>query len=185
MEGAFAWLSQIIEAMLQFIPQRVIIKATEGGVKWSLWKEPKEMKPGFRIWWPLITAIEIVVVARQSFNTPTQSLETNDGCTVVAGGVIIYRISDIVQAIGEKNWSPEATAQDIAQAAIISVVSKWDHDALLENIDGKVEKQLTEKCKKDLRQFGVYPSRVALTDFCTTRSLNHSGIKLEVNTAEV
>lgn len=185
MESAFAWLSQIIEALLQFIPRRVIIKATEGGVKWSLWREPKEMKPGFRIWWPLVTAIEVVVVARQSFNTPTQSLETKDGATVVAGGVIIYKINDIVQAIGKVNWSPEATAQDIAQAAIISVVAKWNHDELIDNIDGKVEKQLTEKCRKDLRQFGIYPTRVALTDFCATRSLNHSGIRLEVNTTEV
>jgi len=184
MEGAFAWLSQIIEALLQFVPQRVIVKATERGVKWSLWREPQEMKPGFRIWWPLITAIEVVVVARQSFNTPTQSLETKDGQTVVAGGVIIYKVSDVVQAIGKVNWSPEATAQDITQAAIISVVAKWDHDDLMENIDGEVEKQITEKCKKDLRQFGIYPSRVALTDFCTTRSLNHSGVKLEVHYGE-
>jgi len=185
MEGAFAWLSQIIEAMLQFIPQRVIVKATERGVKWSLWREPKEMKPGVRIWWPLVTAIEVVVVARQPLNTPTQSLETKDGQQVVAGGVIIYKISDIVQAIGKDNWSPEATAGDMTQAAIVHVISKWDHDELIENISGKVEEELTEKCRKDLRKFGVYPTRVALTDFSSTRSLNHSGIRMEVNYGEV
>jgi regulator of protease activity HflC (stomatin/prohibitin superfamily) len=185
MEGAFAWLSQIIEALLQFIPRRVIVKATERGVKWTLWQEPKEMKPGFRVWWPLITAIEVVVVARQSFNTPTQALETKDGKTVVAGGVIIYKINDVVQAIGKSNWCPESTAQDITQAAVMSVVSQWKHDELLENIDEKVEQQLTEKCRKDLRQFGIYPTRVALTDFSATRNLNHSGIKLNVNYGEV
>jgi len=185
MEGAFAWLSQIIEALLQFIPQRVIVKATERGVKWSLWREPREMKPGFRIWWPLISAIEVGVVARQPMNTPTQSLETKDGQEVVAGGVIIFSINDAVKAWGKDNWSPEATAGDITQAAIVHVVAQWNHDDLLKNISGKVEDQLTEKCRKDLRKFGIYPARVALTDFCSTRSLNHSGVKIEVNTGEV
>jgi regulator of protease activity HflC (stomatin/prohibitin superfamily) len=186
MEGAFAWLSQIIEALLQFIPQRVIIKATERGVKWTAFRrEPVEMKPGLRIWWPLTAAIEVNVVARQPMNTPTQSLETKDGQEVVAGGVIIFSINDAVKAWGKDNWSPEATAGDITQAAIVHVVAQWDHDELLENISGKVEDQLTEKCRKDLRKFGIYPARVALTDFCSTRSLNHSGIRLEVNTGEV
>lgn len=185
METAFSWLGQIFEAMLEFVPRRIIIRATEGGVKWSLWRRPVEMKPGIRIYWPLISDVEVVVTARQSFNTPTQALETRDGVEVVAGGVIIYHINDVVKAIGEKNWSPETTALDITQAAIISVVASWDHDDLLTNISGKVEEQLTEKCRRDLRQYGIYPTRVALTDFSHTRSLNHSGISLEVNYGEV
>ena len=185
MEAAFTWFGQIFEALLQFVPQRVIVRGTEGGVKWSLWRKPREMKPGIHWWWPLFTAIEVIVVARQPLNTRTQALETRDGYEVVVGGVVIYHINDVVQAIGEKNWSPEETAGDITQAALVHIVSSWDHDALLANISGKVEKELTEKCRKDLRQFGVYPTRVALTDFSTTRNLNHSGIKLEVNTVEL
>jgi regulator of protease activity HflC (stomatin/prohibitin superfamily) len=184
MEGAFAWLSQIVEALLQFIPRRVIIRATEGGVKWSLWREPKEMKPGVRIYWPLITDIEVIVAARQTINTPTQSLMTEDGQTVVAGGVIIYHINDVVQAIGKQNWSPEATAGDIAQAALVEVISGHTLDYILENISGKIEKELTDRCRKQLRQFGVYVGRAALADFSTVRQLNHSGIVIQVGTTE-
>ena len=144
-----------------------------------------EMKPGIRVYWPLISDVEVIVTARQSFNTPTQALETRDGVEVVAGGVIIYHINDVVKAIGEKNWSPETTAGDIAQAAIVSVVASWDHDSLLANISGKVEEQITEKCRRDLRQYGIYPTRVALTDFSQTHNLNHSGINVEVNYGEV
>lgn len=180
MGTAFAWLGQIFEAFLEFIPRRVIIRATEGGVKWSLWREPKEMKPGIRIYWPLISDIEVLIVARQTINTPTQSLMTKDGKTVVAGGVVVYNINDVVQAIGKLNWSPEDTAGDIAQAAIVEVVSRWDCSKLLANISGEVEEQLTETCRKQLRQFGVYVSRAALVDFSTVRQLNHSGIVLSV-----
>lgn len=185
MEAAFAWLGQIFEALLQFVPRRVIIRATEGAVKWSLWFEPKEMKPGIRFYWPLITDIEIVIIARQTINTRTQSLMTKDGKEVVAGGVVIYKINDVVQAIGKQNWSPEDTASDIVQAAIVEVVSQWTLDEMLENVSGKVEEELTAKCRKQLRQYGVYVNRAALTDFSTVRAINHSGINIEINHGEV
>lgn len=184
MEAAFSWLSQIIEAMLQLIPRRVIIRATERGVKWSLWREPQEMLPGIRFYWPLITDIEVTVVARQTINLPTQSLLTKDGKTVVAGGVVIYKISDIVKAIGSLNWSPEDTAGDITQAAIVEVIASRECDNILKNISGDVETHLTDICRKQLRQFGVYVSRAALVDFSTVTQLNHSGINIMVGGAE-
>jgi len=106
---------------------------------------------------------------------------TRDGKEVVAGGVVVYKINDIVQAIGKQNWSPEDTAGDIAQAAIVEVVSKWTLQGLLENISGEVEEELTAKCRKQLRQYGIYVNRAALTDFSTVRAINHSGINIEVN----
>jgi regulator of protease activity HflC (stomatin/prohibitin superfamily) len=180
MDAAFAWLSQIVEALLQLIPRRVIIRATERGVKWSLWREPQEMMPGIRFYWPLITDIEVTVVARQTINLPTQSLLTKDGQTVVVGGVVIYKISDVVQAIGKINWSPEDTAGDITQAAIVEVISGRTSDNILKNISGEVEKQLTSICRKQLRQFGVHVSRAALVDYSTAMQLNHSGVNIMV-----
>lgn len=184
MDAAFAWLSQIVEALLQLIPRRVIIRATERGVKWSLWREPQEMLPGIRFYWPLITDIEVTVVARQTINLPTQSLLTRNSKTVVAGGVVIYKISDIVKAIGKQNWSPEDTAGDITQAAIVEVIASRDYANILENISGDVEEQLTAICRKQLRQFGVYVSRAALVDFSTVIPLNHSGVSINIGGGE-
>jgi regulator of protease activity HflC (stomatin/prohibitin superfamily) len=182
METAFAWLGQIFDALLQLVPRRVIVRATEGGVKWSLWFGPKEMKPGIRIYWPLISDIEVIVVARQTLNTPTQSLMTSDGETVVAGGVIIYKISDVVQAIGKANWCPETTAGDIVQAALVEIVASHECDFILKNISGVIEEELTLKTREQLRRFGVYVGRAALADFSTVRQLNHSGIAININT---
>jgi regulator of protease activity HflC (stomatin/prohibitin superfamily) len=179
MEAAFAWLGQIFEALLQFFPRRVIVRATESGVRWSLWREPKEIKPGVRFYWPLITDIEIIITARQTLNTPSQSLMTKDLKTVVAGGVVIYKINDVVQAIGKQNWNPDDTARDITQAAIVDVISKWDCEELLKNISSKVEEQLTTVCRKQLRQYGLYVSRAALDNFSIVKQLNHSGINVK------
>lgn len=180
MEAAFAWLGQIFEAMLQFVPRRIIIRATEGGVKWSLWREPREMKPGVRIYWPLITDMEVIIVARQTINTPTQALMTKDKKEVVAGGVLIYSINDVVQAIGKLNWSPEETAGDILQAALVDVIAHWGCEDILASISEGVEDELTEKCRKQLRQYGVYVHRAALADFSTAHQINHSGINIMI-----
>ena len=182
MEAALGWLGRIYEALLELVPRRVIVRHTCGGVRWSMGRQPRELRPGLRIYWPLVSEIEIIVVARQTINTPTQSLMTKDGETVVAGGVIIYKISDVVKAIGCQNWSPEETANDIAQAALVEVISSHDFDWLLENISGEVEKELTRICQDQLRKFGVYVSRAALADFSTVRQINHSGININVTT---
>ncbi len=184
MEAAFAWLGQIFEALLQFIPRRIIVRATEGGVKWSLWLEPKEVKPGIRCYWPAISDVEIIVIARQSFNTPHEPLQTNDGVEVVAGGVVVYSVNDVVRAIGKANWSPENTAQDIVQAVLADVVISHTHEELLAGLSGEIEKEITEKCRKQLRKYGVYVERAGLCAFSSTRNWHHSGINIKVNYGE-
>lgn len=180
MEAAFAWLGQIFEALLQFVPRRIIVRATERGVKWSLGPEPKEMCPGIRIYWPLISDIEIIIVARQSFNTPHQPLQTRDGVEVVAGGVVVYSIRDVILAIGKSNWSPEDTAQDIVQAVLADVVTSHDHEYILANLNGNIEAEITGKCRKRLRKYGVGVERAGLCAFSSTRNWHHSGIEINV-----
>ena len=176
----FQWLSDIITALLEFIPRRVIIRNTHAGVKWRCRGEPKEMKPGFRIWWPLISEIEVIPVARQTLNTPTQALMTSDLKEVVVGGVVIYSINNIVQAIGAKNYDVDETINDITQAALVEVVPNWTLKEFLENISGKVETDLTETCRKQMRQYGIYIHRAALTDFSSARTHNLLGVNLSV-----
>lgn len=177
MESAFAWLSQIVNAILDFIPRRVIVRATHGGVKWKWRGEPKELKPGVRWYWPLLSDIELIVVARQTVNTRTQALITKDGKTVAVGGVVIYSISDVVQAIGKLNFDPIDTAGDISQAAIVQVISSMTFEEIMGGVSTTVEESLTHKCRKALRQYGIYVHRAALTDFSPSRAINLLGVQ--------
>lgn len=177
----FSWLNDIILALLEVVPRRVIIRSTHGGVKWRMRKGPVEMKPGWRIWWPLLSDIEVIPVARQTLNTETQALMTKDGKQVVAGGVVVYSINDIVKAIGERNYDVDETVNDISQAAIVEVITAWNLNDLLSEISGKVEQELTESCRKQMRQYGVYIHRAALTDFSSCKALNLLGVNLSVS----
>jgi regulator of protease activity HflC (stomatin/prohibitin superfamily) len=172
---AFAWLGEVFQALLSFVPRRVIVRSTHGGVKWRMLRGPKELKPGVRWYWPLISEIEIIPVARQTLNLQPQALVTKEGKEVVVGGVVVYSISDVVMAIGERNFDVDTTVNDISQCAIVEVITTVEFKELLNNLK-KIENELTKTCKRQLKHFGVLIHRVALTDFSPCRSLNIMGI---------
>jgi regulator of protease activity HflC (stomatin/prohibitin superfamily) len=165
----FSWLSDIFNGILKFIPRPIIVRATHSGVKWVFGKKVKELKPGWHFVWPLVTDWEVVVIARQTNNLQNQALVTKDKQQVVAGALIVFSVKDIIQAIGERNWDVGTTVNDIAQASIVGVVTKWALDDLLVNLTGSVEEELTAACRKQLRQFGVYVHRCCFTDFAPCR----------------
>ena len=170
METAFAWLGQIFEAILMFVPRVLIIRATHGGVKWRHGSCVKPMMPGLHVFWPLVTEIEIIVTARQTLAPPKQTLTTRDNKKVVIGIVVVYKIRDVVQAIGRANWDVDTTINDITQAAVVSVIAGHTLHDLLDMVAGdKLNDRLTKATRRELRQFGVFVSRCKLTDFSDCR----------------
>lgn len=165
----FSWLSDIFNAVLRLFPRPVIIRATHSGVKWRWGRYVKKMHAGWDWVWPLTTEWEIIVTARQTNNLPNQALVTLDKQQVVAGALVVFSIKDVVQAIGERNWDVNTTVNDISEAAIVGVVTRWKLDDLLLNLTGKVEEELTEACRKQLRQYGIHIQRCCFTDFAPCR----------------
>ena len=163
----FSWLSDIFNGILQFIPRPLIIRATHGGIVWIFGSKVVELKPGWRWVWPLIMDWEIIPVARQTEKISCQGLITKDSKQVGVRVIVVYSIRDMVQAIGQRNWDVGTTVNDIAAAAVVQVVTKWDLEDLLAEITDKVEEQLTEACKKELHKFGVSVQKCCFIDFST------------------
>lgn len=170
METAFAWLGQIFEAILKFVPRILIVRATHGGVKWRYGSDVRPLFSGLHVYWPLVTEIEVIVTARQTLALPKQVLTTKDNKKVVVGTVVVYRIRDVVQAIGKINWDVDTTINDITQAAVVSVIARHTLQELLNMVTtDALNDALTEATRKELRQFGVFVSRCKLTDFADCR----------------
>lgn len=170
METAFGWLSQIFEAILKFFPRIVIVRATHGGVKWQCGSKVKPMLPGLHVYWPLTTDIEVIVTARQTIAIPSQVLTTQDDKKVVVQCVVVYKIRDIVKAIGAANWDVDSTMSDITQAAVVGVIARHTFRELLDSIsDTSITTNLTAAVRKELRRFGVHVSRCKLVDFAECR----------------
>lgn len=172
MDAALGWLGTIVEALLQFIPRLKIIRATHEGVRWRRGKHPIRMKPGLHVWWPLTTEIEEIVIARQTINLAGQTLETKDNKQVVAETYCVYRIYDVVKAIGEKNYDVDSTICDITQAAVVEFVMSHTLEELKAGVsdsESRISKKLTAIVRKRLRQYGVSILRCGFTDFATAK----------------
>jgi len=174
MEAALGWLGQIFEALLCIVPRLIIVRATHEGVKWRMGKDAVRVPKGLCFYWPLVSEVDRIVVARQTINLPTQVLTTKDKKPVVVGAFAVYSIYDVVKAIGEKNWDVDDTVANIALAAVVEVVTSHTLDELLEGVsegrNSKVNRSLTITCRKQLRQFGVQIQRCGITDFAESKA---------------
>lgn len=169
----FGFLGQIIEAILSFVPRLVVIRATHRGVKWKRGKHPIAVGPGLTVYWPLVSELDLVAVARQTLNLTTQHLVTSDDVPVAIGGFVVYTIEDVVLAIGEKNYDVDDTIGDLAQAALVEEVTALSYAELLEGLAGGVDselyKSMTQNLHEQLSEYGVAVERAGLTDFAKCR----------------
>lgn len=163
---AFAWLGDLVERLGSLIPRLLIVRATHAGVRWRNGKEALPLEPGIHVYWPIVTEIDVIVVARQTLKVTGQVLTTLDGKEVVVGTVVVYRIHDVVKAIGKKNWDVDSTLSDITEAATMDVVASTTFEDILAGIgNGMIADRLTKACRSELRRYGVYVSRARMSDF--------------------
>ena len=122
METAFAWLGEIMNWVGKWFPRLLIVRSTHAGVRFRHGKRPEALLPGLRVYWPLVTEVDVIPTARQTHNLPTQALTTSDGKKVVVSGVVVYRIKDIVATMA-RNWDVSDTLNDISMVAITKIIT--------------------------------------------------------------
>jgi len=164
MESAFAWLGDVMEWLGKLFPRLLIVRSTHAGVRFRHGKSPQPLPPGLRIYWPLVTEVEVIPTARQTHNLPTQALMTSDGKKVVVSGVVVYRVMDIVSTIA-RNWDVSDTINDISMVAITKIITTHTLEHLLHHLNDEVQEKLTRETRKKLRRYGVSVYLAAVTDF--------------------
>lgn len=174
MEAAFAWVGYVVDWIGAWIPRMKIVRSTHAGVRFKRGRDPSLIEPGLCWYWPMTTEVEIIPVARQTHNLPTQSLTTKDGKKVIVGGVVVYAVKDVVAAIAN-NWDVSATINDITMCAITHVITKQNYAAILENLTDKVQSDLTKETRKKLAAYGIRVYRTSVTDFSTAVVIRNIG----------
>jgi len=107
-----------------------------------------------------------VVTARQTLAIPDQVLATKDGKKVVVKTLVVYKIRDVVHAIGRVNWDVDTTINDLTQSAVVRVVATHTYEEIMKAIaDESMTTVLTKEVRKELRPFGVHIVRSKLVDF--------------------
>lgn len=168
MDSAFAWIGNLVEWLGRLIPRIAIVRATHAGVKFVRGHKVKKMAPGLHIYWPITTEVEQIPTARQTHNLCTQTLMTKDRQTVIIGVVVVYSITDIVQALSE-NWDVSDTLSDITSTAVVAVVAESDFEIILRSLTKEIEHELTKATRERLKPYGVKVHKCAVTDFATSQ----------------
>ena len=107
---------------------------------------------------------------RASLNSTESSSETKDGKKITVKTLVVYKIRDIIQAIGKANWDTDATVNDLTQSAVMRVVATHTLGEILGGIaDESITATLTKEVRKELRQYGVYIVRAKLVNFAETK----------------
>ncbi len=164
------WLAAITDRVFSVFPRLLLVQQTHRAVKFT-GSKAKELGPGLHIWWPLISEVEEIPVARQTVNLDIQVLVTKDGKTLAVGGVVVYSIKSAIDAI-VRNYDHDETLSDVSMTAITEVVVNHTFDELMAALrGGTLERELTKRARRRLKAFGFKVDRCALTDITPCRAI--------------
>lgn len=169
MDSALAWIGQIAAWVGQWIPRWVILDPTMGGVKYVGGKHPIVLNAGIHFYWPARTTLETYPTARQADDLRTQTVVTTDDRTIVVGGMVVYRVIDLMKLL-PTTFQPSRAIKDVCLTCIHDVCCMMSWETLkLEQRKGTLETKLRNACKKQLAEYGVEVIQVQLTDLAPTR----------------
>jgi len=174
MDSALGWLGDLARWLAAWVPRLLIVRATHGGVAFVHGRRVRVLRPGLRVYWPLVTEVDTCPVVRQVLNLPTQTLMTADGHAVVASGIVVYSVAD-VEAFLARNFDGDQAVADLALAALRKVVVS---QALAQLQAGRrsVDGLLTREARRVLGDLGCDVEAVRLTDFAQARVLSLVGM---------
>lgn len=183
LENLFQLVYEFFHFVIAWIfPQQGMIDRTEMGVL-IRGKTVKVLKPGPYWHWRRWSDVYVDNVVRKVREMTDQVLTTADGCTVRAGGVIVFEITDIETWI-VNNEDPEAgllvAAQRVLRDFVKANTFEETQELEAEDIDddADAEDPLTSAARKALNDdFGVMVRQLGLTVFAETeaRDHNHTG----------
>ena len=171
MEGAFTWLSQLIEWLGRLFPRLVILDGTEAAVKWVRGKHPKYCGPGLHWYWPIVTTFSQAATARQADRLQAQTIVTTDDKTIIVSGLIVYTIPDLLTLLTTTYHAQTAVA-DITLTAIHDVCCQMSWEELKgEQRRGTLDTKLKNAAQRELKNYGISVIKLMLTDLAPAKVL--------------
>lgn len=173
-ESALSWLGDLARFLGSFFPRLLIVQSSHRYVKYVHGARVVVLNPGLHIYWPLVTAVEWCAVVRSGLDLPTQVLETADGQTVAASGVIEFEVEDPVKFLAECE-NGYVTARIVASAALRRVI--LDNTRAELRADSElVDTLLYDEIQEALEPYGLHVLRAGLKDLAPVRALHLTGM---------
>lgn len=174
MEGLFAWVQQLWEFLVSLIPHLDLMQANYGGVKFKRGGRVVPIRPGLYWYWPIVTSVQSIPTRRQTMTLDSQTLQTRDDFTVTASAVVVYEVNDVQKALVD-TWDVEDTISDVALYAVVQAITSRDYEQIREEMTGAIPTEVKNRCKKDLRQFGILVKDAFLSECASTTAYRLMG----------
>jgi regulator of protease activity HflC (stomatin/prohibitin superfamily) len=180
-EGALAWVGQIANWIGAWIPTWRVLDTTEGAIKFEgfflpapcrRYKAPLRITvcgPGVHWFWPAFSSFQHYPTAIQTDDLPTQTMESADGVSFIAGGMVTYSVPDLEKLLTQTH-SAMKMIQVLTLAAIHDVCCRMPWEALVdEQRKGTLDTKLRNAAQKFLTRYGVKVEACMLTDLARSR----------------
>lgn len=169
MESAFAWVGQVFEWFGQWIPAKVLVDPTHAAVKFVRGKPGVTLGAGMHFFWPITTTFHTYPVARQTVDLRSQTFMTTDEITAIAGGLVVYEVSDVELLLGH-TFEADSTIKEISIGEIHGVLCSMSWSEIRTALaSGKLDTRLRVEVRKALEKYGVRVINVTLTDLAKCR----------------
>jgi len=166
---ALAWIGQIADWIGKFVPRWKIVAEWELGLKLPRGRNPQICTPGIWWYWPASTVWVIHPTKRQGVNLKSQTITTADGKAIIAGGLIVFEVADVVKLVVD-TYMPDETVKEISLTAVHDVCCLLTWEQLQqEQRSGELDKKLKVAATGELRRYGVRVLKMTLTDLALTR----------------
>ena len=142
------------------------INQYERGVKFTIGKFTRVMKPGWRIVLPIFQSYKKVDIRTKVDDVPEQEAITKDNVSVKINAVIYYKVFDASLAVLEVEDFYYATAQ-LAQTTMRNIVGEVTLDELLSERE-KISTRIREIIDKETDPWGIKVENVELKDISLT-----------------
>lgn len=163
-------LEQLINIVTSFgslISPVIIVHPWQGAVVLRGGKYHRTVEPGYYWKWPLYEDSVEVDSCITTLRLPPQSLTTKDKIEIVLSSIIKYQIKDLRPYVCDVYDQKDALA-DITMGAIGSIIRGSTYEEL---VTGTPEKDVLDRIRKEVNQFGFSILKFTFVDFCRAKSL--------------
>ena len=170
----FEWVGELARASVAWVPRIKHVQANEAGVKFVR-ARTRVIEPGLHLWWPLTTKIELAVTARCILDLDVQVLVTSCGRSVLAGGVVAYKVVDVHKFLVD-NYDADENLGEVCEVAMRRAVIAKSFDDL-QKTRAEIDNLLTKEVQKMMTPFGVEVEYVRLGDLAPARVFYLAGAR--------
>ena len=165
-------MGQFLQIILNFLREYAVpwVTVYEGqlGIRWTLGRWVKNLRPGFHFYCPIIQHIETTWACYQEVDTLVQTFTTADGVSVAVSANVGYEVYNAAKYY-TRVYNFDSTIERAIRVHLFNVLHALEYEQIRDSLS-----EICEAVKGALHEqatnWGVRIKRVGMTDFVKVRT---------------